>query len=92
MISHVGNDRNAKSTRDHTGTTAEWSSPPEEHLRVVRRIAKPLDEVERALRIQPDRLVRIAYGADTEAKKSAIVGLSPFGSQRWLRLPARIEF
>jgi len=92
MISHVDNDRNANPTRDRNGTTVEWSSPPEEHLRVVRRINKPVDEVERALRIQPDRLVRIAYDADTEAKTSAIVSLSPFGSQRWLHIPARIEF
>lgn len=92
MISDVGNDRSAKPTGRHAGTTTEWSSSAEEHLRVVHRIAKPADEVERALRIRPDRLVRIAYGFDVEAKTSAIISLSPFRSQHWLRVPARIEF
>jgi hypothetical protein len=88
----AGGKAGAKANDVRARAIAEWSPAPEEHLRVLRKIGKPIAEVESALRIRPDRLVRIAYGTDVEAKTSAIISLTPFRSQRWVRVPARVEF
>ena len=72
-------------------TTAEWSPATHEHVRVSRRIDRPVADVERVLRIEPDRLVRAAYGVDVAAT-STVIALPLFGSLKGLRVPVRVEF
>ena len=72
-------------------TTAVWSPATHEHVRVSRRIDRPVADVERVLRIEPDRLVRIAYGVDVTAS-STVIGIPLFTSLKGLRVPVRVEF
>jgi hypothetical protein len=72
-------------------TKAEWSPAIHEHVRVSRRIDRPEAEVERMLRIEPDRLVRVAYGVDATAA-ATVISLPLFGSLDAPRVPVRVEF
>ncbi|HUZ18947.1 MAG TPA: hypothetical protein VMU75_00030 [Acidimicrobiales bacterium] len=72
-------------------TTAAWFPAADERLRVSRTIMRSSVEVARALHVRPDQLVRVAYNTEITEATGAIILLSPVKSQRWLRVPARVE-
>jgi len=74
------------------GTTAEWFPAADERMRVTRPMSRSLAEVERALRVRPDEIVRLAYGAARTHDAGADATLSPFRSQRWVHVSVRVEF
>ena len=72
-------------------TTAQWTPAAYEHVSVSRPMDRPLADIERVLKIQPHRLLHIAYGTEV-APTGTVVSLRIFTSLPWLRVPTRVEF
>jgi hypothetical protein len=72
--------------------TAEWLPVEVERLRVSRIVLLPEAQVKSILRIEPQRFLAFTYGGETSGSGSTPVILSPSRSQRWLRIPAQVEF
>ena len=81
-----------QSVQDGATAVAEWSPVANARLHVSRPVNPPSADVERMLRIQPERLLQLAYNVEAVAATGVNIGLSPVKSQRWLRIPAHVEF
>ena len=77
---------------DRERTTAKWTPASSEGLCVSRIVHRSIADVERALRIRPEKLVRAAYDCKIDAKDGAVVPLFLVSSQRWFRVPVRVGF
>ena len=83
---------NRSADEDRERATAKWTPASSEGLYVSRIVHRSIADVERTLRIRPEKLVRAAYDCKIDARDTAVIPLSLVGSQRWFRVPARIEF
>jgi hypothetical protein len=81
-----------QSAQDGATAAAEWFPVANARLHVSRPVGPSPADVERMLRIQPERLLQLAYNVETVAATGVNIGLSPVKSQRWLRIPAHVEF
>lgn len=70
--------------------TVEWRPVELERLRVSRFIARSLADVERVLRVSPERALQLAYGKAVDTT-GAVISLSPYPSLPWLQVPVRVE-
>lgn len=70
--------------------TVEWRHVELERLRVSRFIARSLADVERVLRVSPERALQLTYGEAVDPN-GAVISLSPYPSLPWLRVPVRVE-
>jgi hypothetical protein len=77
-------------SRPRRRTTVEWRPLDVERLHVTRVIDRPYAAVERDLRIQPEQVLRAAYGQDGSATE-AVISLGVHPSLAWLRVPVRVE-
>lgn len=78
----------------HHGATAvaEWFPVANARLHVSRTVGPSPADVERMLRIQPELLLQLAYDVKAVDATGVNIVLSPLKSQRWLRIPAHVEF
>src|ERR1035437_4320893 len=78
----------------HEGATAaaEWLPVANARLHVSRTVDRSPTDVERMLRIQPELLLQIAYNVEAVDATGVNIVLSPVKSQRWLCIPAHVEF
>lgn len=68
----------------------QWLPAAEERLRVTRKVDAPMAEVERVLRIAPERLIELAYDQPPEPD-GLVISLRLVPSIAWLRVPVRVE-
>jgi hypothetical protein len=72
------------------GTTVEWLPVEPVQLRVSRRIRPPIVGVEEALRIQPEQVLKLAYGQELDGN-AIVVPLVPYRWLALLRVPVRVQ-
>ena len=70
--------------------TVQWRPVEFERLRVSRVVTRSNVDVERELRIQPEQVLRLAYG-ETVDTSGAEISLAPYPSLTWLRVPVHVE-
>jgi len=70
--------------------TIEWLPAELARLRATRAVRRPFEVVEKRLRIEPDRVVQLAYG-DLANKDEGVIPLALHPSLSWLRVPVRVE-
>jgi hypothetical protein len=70
--------------------TVEWRPVERERLRVSRCVARSFADVERILRVSPERALQLAYGKAVDPN-GAVISLSPYPSLPRLRVPVRVE-
>jgi hypothetical protein len=72
-------------------TKASWTSTSIAHLAVSQFVAVFLSDAERALRFEPERIIRTAYGRNQANLGPTVVELTLGPRASWAHLPALIE-
>lgn len=70
----------------------EWIPAALDRVRVSRIVEVPVSDAEKALRIRPEQIAHVVYKSSKSAGDGSIVMLSLAKSQKWLRVPARVDF
>jgi hypothetical protein len=92
MTKNVDHSADQAAVHDGATTAAEWFPVAHARLHVSRTVRPSPADVERMLRIQPELLLQLAYDVEAVGATGVNITLSPVKSQRWLRVPAHVEF
>jgi hypothetical protein len=70
--------------------TIVWLPAERARLRATRAVRRPFEVIEKRLRVEPERVVQLAYG-DFAYENKGVIPLALHPSLSWLRVPVRVE-
>jgi len=87
LLEHI---RDLVGAPEQRRSTVEWLPARDEGLRVATTVDRPLSDLERILHVEPQELIRVAYGV-APGDGAVVVPMQPWPGLSWLRVPVEVE-